>query len=43
MHFGTFKMTIEAIDAPLIALEQARRDHNLSPSEFTTLDWGESA
>ena len=34
--------TIEAIDAPLIALDQARRDHNLTPADFTTLDFGES-
>jgi L-ascorbate metabolism protein UlaG (beta-lactamase superfamily) len=42
MHFGTFRMTIEAIDAPLLALEQARIDHGISPADFTTLDWGES-
>jgi L-ascorbate metabolism protein UlaG (beta-lactamase superfamily) len=42
MHFGTFRMTTEAIDAPLIALAQARRDHNVAPAEFTTLDFGGS-
>jgi L-ascorbate metabolism protein UlaG (beta-lactamase superfamily) len=42
MHFGTFRMTIEAIDAPLIALEQARRDHGLAAADFTTLEFGGS-
>lgn len=42
MHFGTFRMTIEAIDAPIIALEQARRDHRVTPAAFTTLDFGAS-
>jgi L-ascorbate metabolism protein UlaG (beta-lactamase superfamily) len=42
MHFGTFRMTIEGIDAPVVALDDARRANGLSPSQFTTLDWGES-
>jgi L-ascorbate metabolism protein UlaG (beta-lactamase superfamily) len=42
MHFGTFRMTIEGIDAPLLALDEARRANRLSPSQFTTLDFGAS-
>jgi L-ascorbate metabolism protein UlaG (beta-lactamase superfamily) len=42
MHFGTFQMTTEGIDEPLRALEDARRAHNISPSRFRTLRFGES-
>jgi hypothetical protein len=35
-------MAAESIDAPLVALAEARRAHSLVPSAFTTLDWGES-
>jgi len=42
MHFGTFRMTIEGIDAPLAALDEARQANNLSPAQFRTLDFGES-
>ena len=42
MHFGTFRMTIEGIDAPLVALDDARRANNLSPAQFDTLDFGAS-
>jgi L-ascorbate metabolism protein UlaG (beta-lactamase superfamily) len=42
MHFGTFQLTSEGIDAPLVALDEARRDRNVPPSEFRTLEFGES-
>jgi L-ascorbate metabolism protein UlaG (beta-lactamase superfamily) len=42
MHFGTFRMTIEGIDAPAIALDAARRANGVAPSQFRTLEWGES-
>lgn len=38
MHFGTFQLTDEAIDAPLLALAQARGD-----AAFSTLGFGETA
>jgi L-ascorbate metabolism protein UlaG (beta-lactamase superfamily) len=42
MHFGTYQMTIEGIDAPLHALERARAASGLSPEAFSTLDFGGS-
>jgi L-ascorbate metabolism protein UlaG (beta-lactamase superfamily) len=42
MHFGTFQLTTEGIDAPLRALEEARRARNVSPARFWTLPFGES-
>jgi L-ascorbate metabolism protein UlaG (beta-lactamase superfamily) len=42
MHFGTFQMTIEGIDEPLRALDDARRARNIPPSRFRTLPFGES-
>jgi L-ascorbate metabolism protein UlaG (beta-lactamase superfamily) len=42
MHFGTFQMTAEGIDDPLHALDEARRQHHLAPSQFRTLGFGES-
>jgi hypothetical protein len=42
MHFGTFRMTIEGIDAPVTALDIARNANGLAPEQFTTLEWGES-
>jgi len=42
MHFGTFQMTTEGIDAPLRALDDARRARNIAPSRFRTLAFGES-
>ncbi len=42
MHFGTFRMTIEGIDAPLAALDEARQANNLTTAQFRTLDFGES-
>jgi L-ascorbate metabolism protein UlaG (beta-lactamase superfamily) len=42
MHFGTFQMTTEGIDAPPRALEDARRAKHLQASQFRTLAFGES-
>ena len=42
MHFGTFQLTDEAIDAPLRALEAARRTADLPPGAFTTHGFGET-
>ena len=42
MHFGTFQLTTEGIDEPLRALEQARRERDVSPDRFRTLSFGES-
>jgi L-ascorbate metabolism protein UlaG (beta-lactamase superfamily) len=42
MHYGTFQLTPEAMDDPLIALDQARRSRNLQESRFRTLEFGES-
>src|SRR5439155_24353274 len=42
MHFGTFPMTIEGIDEPLRALDEARRARNVPPVRFRTLGFGES-
>jgi L-ascorbate metabolism protein UlaG (beta-lactamase superfamily) len=40
MHFGTFQLTDEAIDAPLLALEVARQQANINT--FDTLGFGET-
>jgi len=40
-HFGTFRLTDEAVDAPLIALAQAREAAGFSPAQFRTLKPGE--
>ena len=42
IHFGTFQLTTEGIDAPLRALEQARDKRQVSISEFSTLPFGGS-
>jgi L-ascorbate metabolism protein UlaG (beta-lactamase superfamily) len=42
MHYGTFQLTIEGIDEPLRALDAARREKNVPPSRFRTIDFGES-
>ena len=42
MHFGTFQMTTEGIDAPLRALEAACRARTVPRSTFRTLGFGES-
>ncbi|MEO9190138.1 MAG: MBL fold metallo-hydrolase [Acetobacteraceae bacterium] len=40
MHFGTFQLTDEAIDAPLLALEEATRRQGVTA--FGTLEFGET-
>ena len=42
MHFGTFQLTDEAIDEPLLALDRALEERRISDEEFTVLDFGES-
>jgi len=42
MHFGTFQLTLEAIDQPRIDLERARADSGLATTEFVTLNEGET-
>ncbi len=42
MHFGTFQLTSESIDAPLVALEEARQANGVPPSQFRTLGFGAS-
>ena len=42
IHFGTFPLTTEGIDAPLRALEQACDARRIPASEFSTLAFGES-
>ena len=42
MHFGTFRMTIEGIDAPLAALAEARLEQGVPRGQFDTLEFGGS-
>lgn len=42
MHFGTFQLTDEAIDAPLHELATARTAHGVAPADFATLEFGET-
>ncbi len=42
MHFGTFRLTTEAIDAPLEALDAARARHAVPHDRFITLEFGET-
>jgi L-ascorbate metabolism protein UlaG (beta-lactamase superfamily) len=42
MHFGTFQLTDEAIDAPLHALEAARAALGVAPEAFVTHGFGET-
>jgi L-ascorbate metabolism protein UlaG (beta-lactamase superfamily) len=42
MHFGTFQLTDEAIDAPLVALAEARTEHGVAPDDFATPEFGET-
>jgi L-ascorbate metabolism protein UlaG (beta-lactamase superfamily) len=43
MHFGTFQLTDEAIDEPLLALERARDQYKVGADTFRVLDFGETA
>ena len=40
MHFGTFQLTDEGIDAPVHALASARTAHGLAEKEFNTMEFG---
>jgi L-ascorbate metabolism protein UlaG (beta-lactamase superfamily) len=42
MHFGTFQLTTEGIDAPVRALEAARRARNIPPDRFRAMGFGDS-
>lgn len=42
MHFGTFQLTDEAIDAPLMALDEARLAGGVGLDEFVTQGFGET-
>jgi L-ascorbate metabolism protein UlaG (beta-lactamase superfamily) len=42
MHYGTFQLTDEAIDAPLRALDAARHAAGLEPATFATHGFGET-
>jgi L-ascorbate metabolism protein UlaG (beta-lactamase superfamily) len=42
MHFGTFQLTDEAIDAPVLALREARAEAGVAESEFDVLAFGET-
>ena len=42
MHFGTFQLTDEAIDAPLIALKAAKASVRVAEDAFVTLGFGET-
>ena len=42
MHFGTFQLTDEAIDAPVLALRQAQADESVAESDFDILGFGET-
>ena len=42
MHFGTFQLTDEGIDAPLRSLESARAVAGVAPGAFRALDFGET-
>ncbi|MBX9765870.1 MAG: MBL fold metallo-hydrolase [Bdellovibrionales bacterium] len=41
MHFGTFQLTDESIEAPLLNLYEALTKHGLSPAEFRAPVFGE--
>lgn len=42
MHFGTFQLTDEAVDAPLQALQRARAETGISVQDFDVLGFGET-
>jgi L-ascorbate metabolism protein UlaG (beta-lactamase superfamily) len=42
MHFGTFQLTDEAIDAPVLALREAQASAGVAQSEFDVLAFGET-
>jgi L-ascorbate metabolism protein UlaG (beta-lactamase superfamily) len=42
MHFGTFRLTAEGIDEPLVGLRSALRAAGVPETRFRALDFGES-
>jgi L-ascorbate metabolism protein UlaG (beta-lactamase superfamily) len=42
MHFGTFQLTDEAIDAPVLALRQAQARAGVAKQDFDVLGFGET-
>jgi L-ascorbate metabolism protein UlaG (beta-lactamase superfamily) len=42
MHFGTFQLTEEAIDAPVLALREARTQAGVAEVDFDVLAFGET-
>ena len=42
MHFGTFQLTTEGIDEPVVALDRALEAHNVPPAAFSVIAEGES-
>jgi N-acyl-phosphatidylethanolamine-hydrolysing phospholipase D len=42
MHFGTFQLTDEAIDAPVLALRRAQAEAGVADAEFDVLAFGET-
>jgi L-ascorbate metabolism protein UlaG (beta-lactamase superfamily) len=42
MHFGTFQLTDEAIDAPVLALRQAQARVGVAKQDFDVLGFGET-
>ena len=42
MHFGTFQLSAEGIDQPLLDLARALREQGISESDFVTLEVGET-
>jgi len=40
-HYGTFQLTDEPIDAPLIALAEALKAAGIAPEQFRTLRPGQ--
>jgi len=42
MHFGTFQLSAEGIDQPLLDLARSLREQGISESDFVTLEVGET-
>lgn len=43
IHFGTFQLTAEAIDQPVIDLEVAKKELGLAPDTFIALGFGQTS
>jgi len=43
MHFGTFQLTYEGIDRPLLELDSARKKYGVASTQFEVLDVGETS